>query len=538
MSQVLEETAVRTPTAQSAQPVVRRHWFTRFVAWLGGGLPTLLVIAALAGIAYWGHHTGWKLPKFSELNGTAHVQADDWCEEHGVPDSVCVACQPDLLPQQDEGWCKEHGVHNCVLCHPELAQLDYFPIVAPADLKRVKNALVTVDRSQNNSKCQLYLRRIQFASIEAMQKAGVDVAIAERRPMTEFLVTSAEVSYDHTRVAHLSSPAAGTVWRVEKEVGQSVQQGDVLALVDAAEVGKAKAALLEALVQVKSLRQNVEALQALAGSGAVSGRKLRDTETALGEAKIRLLGAKQSLVNLGLPVPAEHLETLSDDEVATAIQFLAVPDEIAESLDPATTTSNLLPLRAPFAGVVVEREPVAGEVVDSATTLFVVVDPTRMWLTLNVRQEDVRYLKLEQSVRFRADGGKLEAVGPIAWISPAVDETTRTVAIRVELPNPDGTLRANAFGQGRIVLREEAEAVVVPNIAVHWDGSCHVVFVRDKHFFEEGAPKVFYTRTVRLGASDEKYTELIAGVLPGEIVASMGSAVLRAELLRNNLGAG
>ena len=161
-----------------------------------------------------------------------------------------------------------------------------------------------------------------------------------------------------------------------------------------------------------------------------------------------------------------------------------------------------------------------------------------MWLTLNVRQEDVRYLKLEQPVRFRADGGKLEAAGQIAWISPAVDETTRTVAIRVELPNLDGSLRANTFGQGRIVLREESSTVVVPNIAVHWDGSCHVVFVRDKHFFEEEAPKVFYTRTVRVGASDEKYTELLAGVLPGEIVASTGSAVLRAELLRNNLGAG
>ena len=294
MNQLPNDTSV-----QAAESSVNRGLIVRLVAWLAGGLPTLLVISALAGIAYWGHHSGWKLPRFSELNGAAHVQPDDWCEEHGVPDSICVACKPDLLPMEDKGWCKKHGVHNCVLCHPELAQLSYPALIAPAELTRIEQALGSVDRSENNSKCKLYQRRIQFASVEAMQKAGVDVAIVESRPMTEFIATSAEVSYDHTRVAHLSSPATGTVWRVEKEVGQPVQAGDVLALIDAGDVGKAKAALLEALVQVKALRQNVEALQALAGPGAVSGRKLRDTETELGEAKVRLIGAKQSLVNFG-----------------------------------------------------------------------------------------------------------------------------------------------------------------------------------------------------------------------------------------------
>src|SRR5262249_24890418 len=102
----------------------------------------------------------------------------------------------------------------------------------------------------------------------------------------------------------------------------------------------------------------------------------------------------------------------------------------------------------------------------------------------------------------------------------------------------EGRLRANVFGAARVVLREEGKAIVVPNRAVHWEGDCFVVFVRDKDYLQPGAPKVFHTRTVRLGARDQNQTEIIAGVLPGELVAARGSATLRAELLRGNLGEG
>ncbi len=91
---------------------------------------------------------------------------------------------------------------------------------------------------------------------------------------------------------------------------------------------------------------------------------------------------------------------------------------------------------------------------------------------------------------------------------------------------------------GRLILREEPDAIVIPNEALQWDGSCHIVFVRDKAWFEDGSPKHFHTRSVRVGVKTEAYTEIIAGVLPGEVVASAGSNVLAAQLLKNDLGAG
>ena len=68
----------------------------------------------------------------------------------------------------------------------------------------------------------------------------------------------------------------------------------------------------------------------------------------------------------------------------------------------------------------------------------------------------------------------------ISWISTAVDEKTRTVQVRADLPNPDGRHLARTFGAGQIVLREEKDVVLVPSEAVHWEGDCNVVFVRDR----------------------------------------------------------
>ena len=78
----------------------------------------------------------------------------------------------------------------------------------------------------------------------------------------------------------------------------------------------------------------------------------------------------------------------------------------------------------------------------------------------------------------------------------------------------------------------------VPNEAVQWDGCCSVVFVRDKDYLKPDAPKVFHVRKVRTGAKDGTNTEVVAGVLPGELVVTKGSGLLLTELLRGSLGEG
>src|SRR5262249_6715134 len=153
------------------------------------------------------------------------------------------------------------------------------------------------------------------------------------------------------------------------------------------------------------------------------------------------------------------------------------------------------PVLTPRDGIITEVKVVAGEVVDLSRPLFVVADTSRMWLILNVRQEDVKFLRVRheskpgQTVIFQPDASDDEVSGELVWKSTTVDERTRTVQYRAELPNPHGKLLAHTFGVGRIILREEVDAVLVPTEAVHWEGDCSIVFVRDKNFDEPGAPK-------------------------------------------------
>ncbi len=540
-NETLSESAGTRPGPSSAEgpasPIRIPTILKRFAA----AIPATIVVAVLAGLAYWGHTNDWTIPKFSALVGADHKEVEVWCEEHNVPEDECIECNKELVPLgPNYGWCKVHGVAQCPWEHPDVAQLGAPPTITQTALMQVSQALELLPRAENNSRCALHQKRIQFASTQAIEKVGLDIAVVQERPVIESIAANGEVIYDQTRLARLSSRVSGTVWRVEKQIGDRIRQGEVLALIDAAEVGRAKSDFLQAIAQLGLKEANLERLKPLASDGTVAGRQLREAETASAEARIQLHKAEQALVNLGLPVRSSDFSGRMSDEIARQIQFLGLPRDMAAGLDARSTTSNLFPIRSPLDGVVVGRKIVAGEVVDTIGQLFDVADVERMWLMLDVRQEDAKYVSLGQKVLFAASETLHEpdAQGTVAWISTSADDQTRTVKVRVDLPNADGRLRANTFGTGRIVLREEQKAMVVPSEAVHWDGNCHVVFVRDKDYHMPNAPKFFHVRSVRTGVKNGDQVEILAGLLPGEVIASKNSVVLEAQLLKSNLGAG
>jgi cobalt-zinc-cadmium efflux system membrane fusion protein len=509
----------------------RRPWWVTAL----NTVPNLVVFSILGGVMYVGHHTEWKLPKLSALLGTASATVDDWCAEHLVPESSCIECRTDLLPKlKPKGFCREHGVAECVIHHPELAQVKGEPQLPKYNTAQ---AIPLVARPENNSRNTMHTSRVQFSSAESVTKAGVDVDVVQERPMLDVITANGELMFDPTRVGHLSTRVPGSVAVVFKTVGDEVVAGDILALVDASQVGQAKSQFLQAVVQHQLRKTTVERLRPIATSGSLPQKALIEAESALQEAEVGLVAARQSLANLGFDLP-EGLEDHAPRALAEELRFLGIPEHALALLPAGTKTANLIPVRTNYGGVLVASHVVAGEVVDTSKTLFTVSDPRRMWLILNVRQEDARLVHRGQTVKFHSDNGDLDVAGQVSWISPAVDEQTRTMQVRVVIANEDGALQDKTFGTGRIVLREELNAIVVPRDAVQSTPDASFVFVRDKNYFDEGSPKFFHVRQVRLGARDGQYVELLAGVLPGEVIASKGSNVLLAQLLRSNLGAG
>jgi multidrug efflux pump subunit AcrA (membrane-fusion protein) len=499
--------------------------------------PTVLVFVVLIGVGLWGHFHEWTIPSFAELMGHPEADQTNWCDAHGVPEEICIACNSELMPKGKlYGWCREHGVAECTLEHPEMTQIETTRETTALLLDHAAHALALRPRKKNNSSCKLHLRRIQFANDEAVEKAGLDIRLAERAALVETVTANGEINYDPTRVARLATRSSGTVWRVEKNVGDQVWQGDLLALVDSVDVGLAKGELLQTRAELELANKAQKRLAQL--NEIVPERRLQEVEAAQAKAQALVGKAVQMLINLGLPLSPADLENKSGKEMERLLQFLGIPTHMAAQLDPQRTTANLLPLIAPRDGVVVQRDLVAGEVVNPTRTLFTVVDTRNMWLTLDVPMEEAQFVRVGQKVVFRPDGYADSHTGTVTWISTEMHPETRTVAMRAELPNPTGRLLSETFGAGQIYLRETSDGVVVPREAVQWEGCCSIVFVRDRDFLQKDAYKVFHTRMVRPGVTQGDFTELIAGVYPGEVVVTKGSGVLRAELLKGNLGPG
>lgn len=446
-------------------------------------------------------------------------------------------------------FCEIHGVHGCPFENLAVVQLPQPASISPDEAQRAKEAIDLKQRVQNNPHCKYAGRCVQFASDKAMKAMGIEVEQVKRQDMDEVIPAPGQITYADPSRGTEDSLVAGRVWKITKKgrLGAQVKKGDLLAVIDSVEVGNAKSELLQALAQLELKTLEVERLRPLSGV-TVSQATFLVAEAAAKEAAIRLAGAEQRLANLGLAVDTDSLKKLSLDERREHLRLLGLysfADQIPESKQ---ATSNLFPVRASRDGVVTEVKVREGVGVEAYKTLFEVTDKSKMWLVLNVRSEDRKYLRLADAnnpnpmkVRFYPDGEGDDIVeADLTWISESADEKTRTVQVRADLTNTERAYKAHTFGRGQIVLRRAENTIVVPNEAIHWEGCCHVVFVRDKDFYkykddpkkDAEHPKLFHARSVRLGARNATHTEILAGVRPDEWVATTNSAILCQGLIR------
>jgi multidrug efflux pump subunit AcrA (membrane-fusion protein) len=383
---------------------------------------------------------------------------------------------------------------------------------------------------------------VRFPSQEALERSGIELVPVEKRPVVSELVCNGVVAYDERRIAQLSTRVPGSIWRVEKRLGDRVRKGDVLLVIDSQDVGRLKADFLNAMVAYESRREQLAILEEL--KSAVMGRQLREAKAAMREARNHLSNAEQALVNLGFEISIRDYEPLDDETRAARIRTLGLPPAMVAGLDSILVTSNLLPLYAPFDGVVVGREAVVGEVIEAAKPIFEVADVSTMLLVLNVNKEDADKVALGQPVRFRPDGSDEEYTSRIVWISTEVNEETRSLQVRAEVANrsepdggsegPHGSLRAHTFGSGRIEIERRGTAVVVPSKSVQWDGSRWVVFV-------PAGEAAFAARPVEPGVREGDVVEIASDAASDPQfthVVGAGSHVLKSQLLLERMERG
>ncbi len=517
----------------------------------------LLVILALAGGWGWSHfqRTRPSLPSPPTAHGSAAVSGGPICREHhipeakcgfcrpelketlgfckghGVPEVFCYQCDPDLIPafKAAGDWCAEHSVpeSQCKLCRgsgaspgpgagapvPPSGGTPGARSQAPLRLPEieVRRAAPGPDTPRHRLPpvpgCPTHELRVRFRDPSIEAKAGLETATLGRGRLAANLIADATLSFDRNRYAHVSARSPGIVATVRVDVGDRIEAGAVLATVDSQELGTAKATLLQAQAGEELWRRNRDREADLKRQGIAPERDLLEAETRLTEARIARTGAEQRLRNLGLV------------------------DEALRKIVQDRDTSSLLPVVSPFAGEVVARHAVLGEVVDTAHPLFEVTDPTTLWVLVDLPGEGLGPTGIGAAVTFDFDGlpGRFFP-SSLEWISRALDPATRTLRARARLENPDGILRAEMYGRARIDLGRD-DAILVPEASVQWDGTCNTVFVRLK-------PGVYEPRRVWLGAAAGGMHEVRQGLSPGEVVVTTGSYLLKTEILKGSIGAG
>ena len=373
---------------------------------------------------------------------------------------------------------------------------------------------------------------IAFPTREAVERSGIEVVPVEQRPLVSEIVANGVVRYNDRRLARLSSRVAGSVWRVEKRLGDRVAAGEVLLIVESSDVGRLKAEFLNALVELEARQEQLSILEEV--KGAVMGRQLREARSACRQARNQLMNAEQALVNLGFDVSIAAFEPLDDAARATRMRTLGLDDDVLAGIDPRRVPSNLIPLRAPFGGIVIGRDATVGEVVEAGREIFEVADLSTMWVVLSITKEDAAKVAIGQPVRFRPDGAEDSCASTISWISTEVNDASRTLEVRIDVSGPAAAqLRANTFGTGRIEVERIGTATVVPSQSLQWDGVRWVVFV-------PVGETSFAPQPVQPGLRQGGVVEIrgdFAGGPPTQVVAG-GSHVLKSKILLHRMESG
>jgi cobalt-zinc-cadmium efflux system membrane fusion protein len=296
---------------------------------------------------------------------------------------------------------------------------------------------------------------------------------------------------------------AGSVQQVHVSVGDRVEAGQTMAVLASRELAAARSEYLAALARLELARENLARDRRLFTEKVGTERAVLASQQAYREADIARNQAENALYALGY----------SRQQVA----------QVAELED---TAFNTYEMRAPLSGIVTQRHITIGELIglEGGDVPFVVADLSSVWVNLTVYHRVLAQVRPGQAVTVEFGRDIPEARGTIAFVSPALDETTRTATARVVLENPRRDWRPGLFVSGRVETGQVTAVVVVPNSAlIELDGRT-VVFVQTEDGFEP--------REVRLGRVTPQAAEIIDGLAGGERYASDNVLALKAEMNR------
>ena len=341
---------------------------------------------------------------------------------------------------------------------------------------------------------------------EEIKSAGIIVQPVTRSEFRTIRDFPGTVEPNEHALAEITTLVRGRVIDVYADLGREVKGGTLLALLYSSELGMAQSAYLKATAKLNVAERAFRRAELLLKEKVIGVAELQRREGEMLSLRAELREARDRLLILGLT------------------------DEDLRNLDRNHTIRSHVPVVAPFDGRIIARNLTKGEVVETTEKLFVVADLTDVWVTAVIPEKDIPYIRPDQTgtgqsveVHVAAYPGQAFQ-GRITYVGDVLDPATRTMRLRLGLPNPERKLKPAMYATVRVYSEPEANALLIPESAVQRD--------RDRQFvFVEREPAIFEARDVKLGSSNGREIKVLDGLLEGESIVTNGAFVLKSELL-------
>jgi len=334
---------------------------------------------------------------------------------------------------------------------------------------------------------------------EAIQRAGIVTEIAGPAKITATFELPGEIVLNADKVAHVVPRLEGVITEVRKHLGDNVMKDEVIAVMDSRELADAKGEYIESVHRLELARTSFEREERLWKKKISPEEDYLIKRHAFKEAQITCQTAKQKLITLGL--------SISDIESS-----IRKPDQNIARYE----------LKAPFNGVVIEKQVAVGEAVKEDEPIFVIADLSTVWVDVTVYAKDLNIVQIGQKVTVKTDILGTETQGVLTYVGSLVGEQTRSAKARIVIPNQDGIWRPGLFVTIQVVHEEITIPLAVKAEALQTFRDWDVVFMRVGDLFE--------VRPLDLGRRDREWVEVLGGLSPGDKYVSKNSFILKADL--------
>jgi cobalt-zinc-cadmium efflux system membrane fusion protein len=316
------------------------------------------------------------------------------------------------------------------------------------------------------------------------------------------LQVAARIETDASRVARIGSPVPGRIIKLLVMEGQNVRRGAAMATLHSTDLSDTQFAFIKAYSQRGLAEQATRRADELVKADVIGSAEVEKRRAELLQASAEASAFRTQLHGLGMT------------------------DAAINKLESTRQLNADYPVVASISGTVLERKVTIGQIVQPAELAFLVADLSNVWLVADVPEESAGRLHKGMRVIVNIPSLPDEKVeGKLSYVSPVVDPATRTVQVRMDLPNPRGIFKPAMLASMTFVDHSDKRTTIPSTAVVRENNKDHV--------FIQLAKDKFMLREVVLGPEYGEEYVLESGVNPGEKIVLDGTFHLNNQRKQN-----